>query len=565
MAPNRERTARSMNRMTRAGIPIIAATVLLAGCSSSASKSGSQGLAHPSANIQAQEFTTDAAKGPLDSLTWSGDYRPPYSLDPLKTADFPEETILGNVCESLLRTDPDYSPAAGLASSWKQPDGTHMVFELDPRAHFSDGKPVTAADVVFSLKRNLDPAVASNYADAYKTVADIAATGASEVTITFSQPNYVFVHDMGDLGGAIVEKADATAKGQNYGAPNQPPVCSGPYTVASFDGTNALVLKKDPNYWDPSHAAKTGKVTFQFLTDPKTLTTALATGTLQGGFDLPPTTITTLKDSAGGKLWIGGEGSTMMNVDLVVSKLDGGLADPRTRQALSSALDRVGIAKTLYSGAADPLYSVAGPGFWSTAPEAVKSVYQAAYDKTKTTPDPTKAAALVAQAGAKGKTVKIAYTADGSTFTQLAQVIQQTGKAIGLDLQIVGLPPQQYGNLFTDPKARADYDGFLTLNYLEYPEAQAMYASYASKDGIQDFSGYDNAAVDDALTKAQGTADPVARATLVVQAAEQISQDLPWIPIVAPRTLLFQNKGVTGAPLTFSFMSSAWAATVGAP
>jgi peptide/nickel transport system substrate-binding protein len=254
-----------------------------------------------------------------------------------------------------------------------------------------------------------------------------------------------------------------------------------------------------------------------------------------------------------------------MNVDLLISKLDGGLADPRTRQALSLAIDRAGIAKTIYSGAADPLYSVVGPGFWNTAPDAVKTVYQSAYDKLKTTPDLTKASDLVKQAGAQGKTVKIAYAADGSVFAQMAQVLQQTGKAIGLDLQIVGLPTQQYGNLFTDPKARAAYDGFLTLNYLEFPEPQAMFASYATKNGLQDFSGYSDPAVEAALDKAQGEADPAARAADVVTAQDRIAQDLPWIPIVAPRTAMFQNKTVTGAPLTFSYMDSAWAAAVGAP
>src|SRR5207245_2187798 len=108
-----------------------------------------------------------------------------------------------------------------------------------------------------------------------------------------------------------------------------------------------------------------------------------------------------------------------------------------------------------------------------------------------------------------------------------------------LDLKIVGLPAQQYGSLFTDEKARADYDGFLTVNYLEFPEPAAMYASYTSKEGIQNFNGYTDAAVEDALTKAQATEDPAARAQLVLQAQDKISQDLPWIPIVAPRLTLF--------------------------
>src|SRR5439155_18992846 len=120
------------------------------------------------------------------------------------------------------------------------------------------------------------------------------------------------------------------------------------------------------------------------------------------------------------------------------------LGDARVRQALSAAIDRAGIAKTLYSGAADPLFSVAGPGFWHSAPDAAKAVYQAAYDKLKSTPDVAKASSLIEQAGAKGKPVTIAYAAGAPASSQLAAVLQQTGKAIGLDVKIVGLPDQQY-------------------------------------------------------------------------------------------------------------------------
>lgn len=554
------------NPLGRLAAPLAATaavSLVLSGCSGKSS--GAKNSPAPSANIHSDQLTTGTAVGPLDAVTWSGDYRAPYSLDPLKTADYPEETILGNVCEPLLRTSPDYSLGPGLARAWSQPDPTHLVFDLDPAAHFSDGKPVTPEDVAFSLKRNLDPNVASNYADSYNPVADIAATGPSQVTITLSQPNFLFIRNMGILAGAIVEKANTVAAGADFGSATGKLVCSGPFTVASFDGTNSLVLKKDPNYWDPKRAAKVDKLTFTFPQDPQSFVNGLTQGTMQGAFNVPVSALSALRKATNGKLYIGGEGSTTQNVDLILSKLDGGLKDPAVRQALSLAIDRDGIAKSIYAGAADPLYAVAGPGFFASQPDPAKPVYQAAYDKLKVTPDLKKAADMVSAAGAKGKTVTIAYTADGAQFAQLAQVLQQTGNAIGLDMKIVGLPPQQYGNLFTDPKARAGYDGFLTLNYLEFPDVSTMYTSYATKSGVQNFNGYDNAAVQDLVDKAAGTDDQVQRANFAVRAQAQVMQDLPWIPIVAPRALVWQGKQVVGAPLTFSYMSYAWGAAVGAP
>ena len=75
-----------------------------------------------------------------------------------------------------------FSIKAGLAS-YKQPDPKTLVFAIQPGARFWDGKPVTPADVVYSLQRNLDPKVQSPAAAAFRFVASIKPTGAHAVTI----------------------------------------------------------------------------------------------------------------------------------------------------------------------------------------------------------------------------------------------------------------------------------------------------------------------------------------------------------------------------------------------
>ena len=550
-----------MNRRTlRAALPLTALVLLASACSSSGTplaKSGSK------SNFSTAQATTAPGKGPLSDLTWYGDYRAPYSEDPLKTADYPEETILGNVCPPLLRTNADYSLSPGIAESWKQTDSEHVVFNLDPRATFSDGHPVTTADVIYSLMRNLDPNEASNYYDSYTDVASVTATGPEQVTVDLRKPDYLFVRNMGILAGAIVEKAFAVKAGANFGNADVGVVCAGPYVVQSFDGTNTMVLKRNPAYWDKANAAKAATVTFKFMADPSAIANALSSGSLDGGFDLPPSTVAQLSKAADGKLYVGAAGSTTQNIDLIVSQFKGTLGDVRVRQAFSMAIDRSGIAQTLFNGAADPLYTVAGPGFWESSP--AKSVFQAAYQKLEQKPDIAAATKLIQQAGATGKSVSIGYAADSPTDAQLAEVLQQTGDSIGLKVKIVGLPDQQYGDLFIDPKARAAYDSFITINYLEFPETASMYSSYATKAGAQNFNGYSDPTVEADLLKATASENQVTRAQYIVAAQAVIAKALPWIPIVAPRALLFQNKAVTGAPLTFSYMDNAWAAEMGAP
>jgi peptide/nickel transport system substrate-binding protein len=551
----RSRTLRAASAFVAAALCMCASAC--SGASHGASSAGSK------SNFSLADLTTGTAHGQVANLTWYGDYRAPYSEDPLKTADYPEETILGNVCEPLLHTAADYSLHPGIAQSWSQPDPLHLVFALNPKATFSDGHPVTPADVVYSLMRNLDPSVASNYADSYEFVKTITATGPEQVTVAFSRPDYTFVNNMGILAGAIVEKSFAQRAGQNFGNAQTGVMCSGPYTIASFDGTNTMVLKANPDYWDATQRPLAKTVTFRFLSDPSAISNALNSGSLDGGFDLPPSVVPQLSKASDGKLYIGGPGSTTQNIDLIVSSFAGAFSDARVRQAFSMAIDRVGIAKTVFNGAADPLYAVAGPGFWDTDP--AKSVYQAAYDKLVQSPDLAAATKLVQQAGATGKSVSIAYSADTPQIASIAQVLQQAGGEIGLKVNIVGLPDQQYGNLFTDPKARAGYDSFITINYLEFPDAADMYESYATSSGSQDFDGYSDPTVQKDLAAADGTQEPTQRAELVAAAQAVLAKSLPWIPIVAPRALVFENKSVTGAPLSFSYMDSAWAASVGAP
>ena len=66
------------------------------------------------------------------------------------------------------------------------------------------------------------------------------------------------------------------------------------------------------------------------------------------------------------------------------------------------------------------------------------------------------------------------------------------------------------------------------------------------------------------MEQARTTADPNQRATLIVDAQKLIMQELPWIPVADPDTILIMNKKITGAPATFSYMFAPWLAALGA-
>jgi hypothetical protein len=120
-----------------------AALLALTACSGSGSPASSGNVA----TIGATQFPTGTATNDVDAITWSGDSRPPLSLDPLKVADYPEGTATPNICESLVRLAPDYSLSSGLAESCAF-DGEYLLRCSDPK--------LSAEDIALGYKQLLE-------------------------------------------------------------------------------------------------------------------------------------------------------------------------------------------------------------------------------------------------------------------------------------------------------------------------------------------------------------------------------------------------------------------------
>src|SRR5258706_7007055 len=97
------------------------------------------------------------------------------SLDPSLSTDVPGERVLDDLFEGLTRLDERGEPAPGVAERWEQSaDGRVWTFHLR-EAHWSNGAPVQAADFVYAWRRTVDPATASDYAQALAAVVNTIA------------------------------------------------------------------------------------------------------------------------------------------------------------------------------------------------------------------------------------------------------------------------------------------------------------------------------------------------------------------------------------------------------
>lgn len=527
---------------------IVAVVALLVGVSAcAASSTSSQQSASSSATT-------------LSNVTWvSGGYGP-SSMDPVKYNDYPEDQIIPDMCESLFRQVPGMSTVPNLAKSYKWTTPTTLVLQLQSGVHFWDGTPMTSADVVYSLERNLNPQDESIYVSYFRDVTSIQATGPLTVTVHLSQPDYLFVDDLAQLGGAVIEKAYAEREGAKFGTPAGGIMCTGPYIYQSWNGTTDLVMTRNPHYWDKAIQAKVQKITWVWPTDDSTVVTGLETGSLDGLFNVALSDAAELKQASSGTLTIGPESQAMEVYAMIVVGTQGAIANPLVREALSMSIDREGIVKAAEGGIGEPAYSDSAPGY-DTYDQAA---YNAAYAKLSANGyNPTEAAKLVKEAGSVAKEpIVFAIPGSSTEVADIGAIIQQNADAVGLNFQLKVVPAEQYGALFSDASARKGYDLIFTGNYDNDPDPTAIYDDIALPNGLSNFNSYDNSTVVKLLNEATGTPNLTTRAQLTIEAQSMIMKDLPWIPLNFTPNVFFVAKDICGTPMDFSIMASLWEASL---
>ncbi|MGH3275451.1 MAG: ABC transporter substrate-binding protein [Streptosporangiaceae bacterium] len=543
-----------ITRRTVAGLAAVVALGLAASaCGKSAGSSG--GTAGNVSPTQGLVTTTPAGTVRAGTVTWAV-YRDVNSLDPIFAFDYPENTAISLMCESLLRQAPDGSLRPGLATA-ANPSPDKWVFTIRPGAKFWDGHPVTPADVVYSLGRQTNPQLGGFYGQVFNRVKSITATGPDQVTISLTQPDYWLEGELSGMPGVIVEKSYAESQGKNYGTPAGGIMCTGAYRLKSWTPGVGVTAVPNPHYWQPQVRPLVSQIVLKGVPDTTSLTSGLLTGALGGTYAFGIPTLNQLKASSEVKVYQGPGWSTDA---FVVSSLKGVLGDVRVRRALSLALDRRGIINSVYRGAALMPRWFNNPGTFGYGTKVFAAAYKRAPVMAQDLPEARK---LAQEAGAVGKTLTIGTSSQISSVAAVTGAYQAAAQAIGLKVVLRSVSAQNFINFFTDASARAGVDGFITVNYPDYADPAGLLASFELPKFDQNYDGYDDPAITSVLEQARSTANPARRAALMVRAEQLTAQQLPWIPDAQPTSILVLNRHLTGAVASFSYMGAPWANSLG--
>jgi peptide/nickel transport system substrate-binding protein len=536
------------------GLLILAAAIPLAGCGSSSDSTGSE-----EASAEALVETTPAASGSISSFTWDLPYGEPFSLDPAFSYNYSENSVLSNICEGLLRETPQRKIEPALAESVDHPDPLTWVYTIRKGVKYFDGKPLTAADVLFNLERQIDPKVGSYYYSSFgNKIASVEQTGSDEVTVKTKKPDSL-VNEMMVTGlGTIVDPKSIDSQGKDFGTAAGTLNCTGPFELEKWQPGSSITLKQNPNYWDSSLQPQAEKVVFKFITDQTALANALVSGEVDGTYEAPVSAIDRLKSSGNGNLYLGvsTQGLSIYPFGNPATE------DLKIRQAIYASVDRAGIAETAYAGTATPVKSLASPDASSFGESVFEKYYETVPEPG---PDLDRAKKLFEEAGSPSTPIRTAIPSGDPALQQAANAIQDAAKEAGLNLKIEPLPPNQFVALYFEPEtAKSNYDMMITTTYYDVPDLLEFYAITVLPGVLQNISEYENPVVSKGVAAGIATTEDEERAEDTVEAAAPLDKEIPYLPLERLQERLYMNERIAGAPATFPYQYYPWAALVGA-
>ncbi len=373
----------------------------------------------------AEEAAAPAETGTSDTLVIAiaedtASYDPQRSYETLPTivhkatyqnlVSFPEDSV-----EQVI---PD------AAASWEiSEDGTVYTFTLADGITFSDGSPLTAADVVFSFNRLAN--LKGNPSFLFNGIVSVEAPDDQTVVLTLAQPDpailaklvfdafgIVNMDVVMEQGGTDAEDAATADTAEEW--LNQNSAGSGPYVLESWEPGVETVLVRNENYWGEAPAM--ARVIFRNIPEAATQKIQLEAGDIDIAWDLTADQVAGMGDTEGVTIYQGLSDTIVFLKGNQDPEIGGPAADPLVQEAIRYALDYEGMRLLAGGQTVTPA---------SMLPVGFLGAYEANSGPTR---DLDKVAELLAEAGyADGVELDIVYpdfTFAGVNFGTFAQKVQ---------------------------------------------------------------------------------------------------------------------------------------------
>lgn len=338
------------------------------------------------------------------------------TLDPHKKDAFISVAVLSHIYEGLVTTDPEMTLQPALALRWESPDPTTWIFRLRPGVVFQDGRPMSAADVVYSLERARtgDLEMKTYLFD----VTGVQALDDMSVEVRTANPDRVFLKRLAYVpivsAGATGETLESSANG------------TGPYAVTEWRRIESLRLRRNERYWGRRPAVR--DVRFRFGVN----TSDAIAGLLAGEYQLIQADSKTIRSALGTRSRYETFRTPSLFVPYLGYDLSRGVTpfcgaernpfrDRRVRRALDLAIDRKSLAAGLSTDAV-PASQLVPRSVFGYSPSIPESVH-----------DTGTARALLAEAGFAGGFRIVLHARP--FFQEAAFSIRDQLREVGIDVE----------------------------------------------------------------------------------------------------------------------------------
>jgi peptide/nickel transport system substrate-binding protein len=527
-----------MRRLTAIG-SLITAGLLAAACSAGAGPSGNGTAA--AKNV----VTISNENGAL----WTCQFSPFNGSDTLLSVGFVYETLAYDNPLQSGKTTPM------LASSWQWGAGNKSItFTIRKGVKFSDGKPMSAADVVYTFNL-LKKYPALDLTGVWSVLSSVTQSGSDQVVMDFKSaavPAFYFI-----AGQTPIVPEHIWSKIANpvtYTDSN--PVGTGPYVVNPCTKAN-ITYTANKHYWQPGepHIAK---VEYPAYTSNNTANDQLATGQAQWGSQYIPgiKSFYTAK-SPNFHYWF----PPTVNVSLVPNLKNSLLSNVKVREAMSYAINRSKVSTIGESGYEPPANQagIVTPTFSSWLDTSAVAKFGNAYD-------PARAKQLLASAGfklgsdgimANAQGQKLSFSVinigDYSDWVASMQVVTQDLKAVGIQLTPDNLTNTEFdADLYYGKYQLAFYDQ-QTFGPSPYYELRNWLDSAGSapvgKLATTNYERYSNPATDALFDQYAASTSSSQQHALINQVEQVMLNELPIIPVVqAVDWFQYDTTSITGWP-----------------
>jgi peptide/nickel transport system substrate-binding protein len=452
----------------------------------------------------------------------------PTQLDPANSIIAGDVYTLDKIFEPLFITSPAGQLTPWLAESYTtSADHLTWTFKLRSGVKFSDGTPLTADDVVFSIQReaaNSDgPLGFLDFA-----IKKLSAPDPGTVVAQLSQPWAPFLSDISVFANGIMPKDFGGKSEADFLAH---PIGTGPFVLDALTPDASLTLRRNPHYWQPGKPYLDA-VQLNYVTDDNQRVLQLSGGQAQVIDSVPPASVASLKAKSGVTV----SEYAAWQVDLLVfnEKLPQ-FADRHVRRAITYAINRPALVAATSFGTAKPGGSFFPPSlqYYAAGTPVLEH-------------DLAKAKAELAQSKfPHGFATSLLISGGVQKWSEFAQIIQQALAPLNIKVTIKQLDHAAYETTFQ----KLDYDMFIdyAINDISDPDEMASFEVDVKNGGSQSYwSNYDSPQAISLVHQAEAEFDSAKRAALYAQIQAIVAQDAPFVPLDYPPYIYAYTDKVHG-------------------